>query len=343
MGVPIPVGSTPQLVSRSVSKPYLIYNQGSSTVYIGLDSSVSPSNFAFPLEAGNAMQWTQISSDVYAVSDIGNSSTVVITPEAAAVSIGQVTASISGQATALASSQLPVFLPAGSVPITLWDSLGTDLSPYASLVMQFGGSAMGGVNPQQSYRVIITQYDKNGNVLSQEQPGYFGSGLLRYTTQRRGYRVVVSAQNAVNLVNTSPLSNFIILGSAVNLPHSYYQFPGSSSIFGNFTDAGSMVQPTAKLANYVFNMTASQTGSVFIESYSGPVFMQLVGGASVGVTYLIRTDWGQGSGSLFSTPALSGASRFLQFTDFVFPELPLTLVGTNGASAQQGGASFIWQ
>lgn len=96
MGIPIPITSSPQLISRSVSQPYLVYNNGSSTAYLGTDSSVSPTAFAFPLQPGSAFQWTAITTDVYAVADNGKTTSLIIAPEASAMSFGTLSASISG-------------------------------------------------------------------------------------------------------------------------------------------------------------------------------------------------------------------------------------------------------
>lgn len=96
MGVPIPISDGPILISRSVAKPYLVYNTGTNIVYLGTDSSVSPTAFAFPLAPGAAFQWTEITTDVYAVAAEGKSSTLVVAPEASALALGTVSAAIEG-------------------------------------------------------------------------------------------------------------------------------------------------------------------------------------------------------------------------------------------------------
>lgn len=96
MGVPIPISDGPQLISRSVAKPYLVLNNGSNTVYLGTDSSVSPTAYAFPLAPGSAFQWTEISSDVYGVCDKGKASQLVVAPEASAMAFGTLSANIQG-------------------------------------------------------------------------------------------------------------------------------------------------------------------------------------------------------------------------------------------------------
>jgi hypothetical protein len=143
MGIPIPIKDSPQLISRTVSKPYLVYNSGAHTVYLGQDSSVSPLSYSFPLASGNAFQWTEVNSDVYGVCDPGLTSNIVIAYEASALALGNVQASISGPVDITGSSVAISGTPTVSVPggVAVSGNVGITGTPAVSVP---GGVAVSG-------------------------------------------------------------------------------------------------------------------------------------------------------------------------------------------------------
>ena len=91
MAAVIPIGTTPQKISGTASKQYLIANDPSSlsTVYIGQDSSVSTANYGIKLSPGSSLTWQETSKEVWAVVATG-SANITVTYEASAAISGQV-------------------------------------------------------------------------------------------------------------------------------------------------------------------------------------------------------------------------------------------------------------
>ena len=91
MAAVIPVGTTPQKISGTASKQYLIANDPTSlsTVYIGQNSAVSTSNYGIKLSPGSSLTWTEITSEVWAVVASGSAG-ITVTYEASAAISGTV-------------------------------------------------------------------------------------------------------------------------------------------------------------------------------------------------------------------------------------------------------------
>jgi hypothetical protein len=74
MGIPIPVTTTAVKLSGTAARPYLLTNDpaSSATVYIGQSSGVNSSfNYALTLSPGASITWTDINSDVWAITSSG--------------------------------------------------------------------------------------------------------------------------------------------------------------------------------------------------------------------------------------------------------------------------------
>jgi hypothetical protein len=120
MAVPITVTTSPVLISRTAAKPYLINNDGTTNVYLGQDTAVNNNNYAFILQPGQSLSWSEINKEVYAVTTTGTSK-VSIAYEAAAVAsstvnIANATIPVTGTVNAnITNASIPV---SGSVSIT---------------------------------------------------------------------------------------------------------------------------------------------------------------------------------------------------------------------------------
>jgi hypothetical protein len=80
MGIPIQVTAVPQKLSGTATRPYLLTNDPSSsaTVYIGQTSAINSSfNYALTLQPGASITWTDISSEVWAVTSSGSAAVTV--------------------------------------------------------------------------------------------------------------------------------------------------------------------------------------------------------------------------------------------------------------------------
>lgn len=174
MGIPIPVVAvSPVKVSSTVAKPYLVTNIGTATIYLGKSSSVSPTAYDYPLAPGNALQWTEINSDVYAVCDPGKSSQAVVAIEASAVSLGSVTATINQTVSVAGIVQtqqvagfdlldtLTVNLPAGNPgSFMVGGAILTNLKNYNSLYITYENGITGVANPSAAnYVHVAVRFD----------------------------------------------------------------------------------------------------------------------------------------------------------------------------------------
>ena len=121
MAAVIPIGTTPQKISGTASKQYLIANDPSSlsTVYIGQDSSVSTANYGIKLSPGSSLTWQETTKEVWAVVATGNAS-ITVTYEASAA--------ISGQVSNLASVY-PQLLQTKVIPFTA-TGVGTSVDTF---------------------------------------------------------------------------------------------------------------------------------------------------------------------------------------------------------------------
>ena len=120
MAAPITVTTSPGLISRIAAKPYLINNDGSNNVYLGQDTNVSQNNYAFILQPGQSLSWSEINKEVWAATLTGTSK-VSIAYEAAAVAsstvnISNATIPVTGTVNAnITNASIPV---SGSVAIS---------------------------------------------------------------------------------------------------------------------------------------------------------------------------------------------------------------------------------
>ena len=120
MAAPIQVGTTATLISRTAAKPYLINNDGSVNVYLGQDTAVNANNYAFILQPGQSLSWSEINKEVWAVTTTSTSK-VSIAYEAAAVAsstvnISNATIPVTGTVNAnITNASIPV---SGSVAIS---------------------------------------------------------------------------------------------------------------------------------------------------------------------------------------------------------------------------------
>jgi hypothetical protein len=122
MAAVIPVGTQPQKISGTASKPYLITNDVSSasTIYIGQDSSVSVNSYGIKLSPGSSLTWTEISKEVWAVV-ASNSANVTVIYEA--------TGTVSGQTTTLASVY-PALLQTLVIPFDFTAGTGQTVNTF---------------------------------------------------------------------------------------------------------------------------------------------------------------------------------------------------------------------
>lgn len=142
MAVPITVSTSPGLISRTAAKPYLINNDGTVNVYLGQDTNVSSNNYAFILQPGQSLSWSEINREVWART-LSGTSKISIAYEASAVASSSVniasgTVTIgsgnvivtSGQVTA-AVGAVPTLLKTVTTNITAGGS--TDIDPTSQL------------------------------------------------------------------------------------------------------------------------------------------------------------------------------------------------------------------
>ena len=120
MAVPITVTTSPGLISRTAAKPYLINNDGTNNIYLGQDTAVNSNNYAFILQPGQSLSWSEINREVWAVTATATSK-VSIAYEASAVAsstvnISNATIPVTGTVNAnITNASIPV---SGSVAIS---------------------------------------------------------------------------------------------------------------------------------------------------------------------------------------------------------------------------------
>jgi len=118
MPATIPVGSVPQKISGTASKPYLITNDpdSPSEIYLGQDSSVSPFNYGIKLTPGSSLTWQEITKEVWAVTSTGTA-VVTVLYEASATVSGQVSNLASVNPQLLQTLTIPFASPSTGLPI----------------------------------------------------------------------------------------------------------------------------------------------------------------------------------------------------------------------------------
>lgn len=84
MGVPIQVRQNAVKVSGTASRPYLLISgaDSQSTIYVGQNSSVSLNSYAVPLAPGASITWTDIHSEVWAITATGGTANLTVAYEA---------------------------------------------------------------------------------------------------------------------------------------------------------------------------------------------------------------------------------------------------------------------
>lgn len=128
----IPVTSTPQKISGTASKPYLISNDPSSlsTIYLGQDSSVSPYNYGVKLSPSGSLTWTEITKEVWAITDTGGSAKVSVMYEASGTFSSQVASVSANLPTLLQTVTIPFVLGVGALNTVVPDTI---IQNYASV------------------------------------------------------------------------------------------------------------------------------------------------------------------------------------------------------------------
>jgi len=123
MAAVIQVGTRPQKISGTASKPYLITNDPATNtvIYLGQDSNVSANNYGVKLLPGGSLTWTEINNEVWAVSANTNTANVSVMYEASATFSSQVSN---------LSAASPQLLATKSINIQLNGSTGTAQNVY---------------------------------------------------------------------------------------------------------------------------------------------------------------------------------------------------------------------
>lgn len=131
----IPITSTPQKISGTASKPYLISNDPSSlsTIYLGQDSSVSPYNYGVKLQAGGSLTWTEITKEVWALTDTNGSAKVSVMYEASATFSSQISTNSQSNAVLLAQQSINVQTSGASLPAQTIYLDAINILPYTSI------------------------------------------------------------------------------------------------------------------------------------------------------------------------------------------------------------------
>lgn len=126
MAAVIPVGTSAVKISGTASKPYLISNdpESQTTIYIGQYSNVSAVNYGVKLSPGGTLTWTEITSEVWAISANSDTANVTVIYEASAT--------FSSQVSNLAASS-PVLLVTKTIPVQI-SSVTTFQSAYINSI-----------------------------------------------------------------------------------------------------------------------------------------------------------------------------------------------------------------
>lgn len=333
-----PVTAVANNLSGIYSQPYMIRNSGSNPVYLGQDSSLSPSTRSITLDAGAALMWSG-ETELWAVTDPGVTSEVELLFTGTGSFIpGPSTVSVSARVEQIYSKPIQAITNLTSV---IYDSSGLDISEYASIVIALNTPGlMSGVDTSRLIQVQVIQYDSAGNQVWIEAPMFYGSGLLNYTTQVRGASFQITA-TYVGGATTGNIS-VQISGSQIDQGHKYYQQPGSSGLFVNCTDGGSQPKPTSKIVDMQANVAASANALVYLPTIAGIAYIQYHNGTTANQRQQMN---GPGSiGYSLSTPLLTAtAADYIPPSMIPTPEVPLVWNIFNGSAAGTARVLISWE
>lgn len=71
------VGNTPSRIALPYATPFLIQNDGAATIYLGRDSSLSPSARSYTLVSGGTLHWAE-GVELWACTDVGSTGSINI-------------------------------------------------------------------------------------------------------------------------------------------------------------------------------------------------------------------------------------------------------------------------
>lgn len=261
------------------------------------------------------------------------------------VTINGGTVQVGGSVTALngslplANTMVAVNAPTGGGAV--WNSGVTDLTPYSSLVLQFGNFAgMAGVDPSRGVAISIQQYSSNGGILLKEdRPRFFASGVMRYTTDIVGSYIVITAYG---LGAAQFFTGFSAVASVGRIPHSYWQTGGNTSQTVGFSSSGVNDNSTAKEVTLTAAQVAGASTSYWYpSSWSGEAhFLWYISAVGTASSSFILSDGISGDNIRWSSPAnLTSAARADSGLVYL-PESPVSVIVLQRESSPPAGRTI---
>src|SRR5882757_16568 len=133
-------GSSPSQISQTGTQDALIRNTGSSPVFLDAYSSVSESNYGLELQPLDSVNWAK-GRDLYAVCSPGNVSTLSVLYGAEGVSLGAVSAVVTGDVTATIDGPVTI---SGTIPVDVQNAvINADVT--GNIIVDSGTVNVGGI------------------------------------------------------------------------------------------------------------------------------------------------------------------------------------------------------
>ena len=366
----IPVGTSAVKISGTASKPYLISNDPSSqtTIYIGQYSNVSAVNYGVKLQPGGSLTWTEITSEVWAISATTSTANITVIYEANAMFSSQVSNLSAASPTLLATKTINVQLNGvtGSAQTAYIDSLL--IAQYTTLRVQVSTTInnSGGVTTASTsldanayVQFVGIQADtsvSNANYYGQQQAIWpLGSGSSTsggnpagLVTNIRTYEFPVNniyltgdstALTGSNIKVSSGTLTSVSLTVTVriygtnNTPRGEIYYNGAT---GNFPSAlGTFTYP-----QWGINGSISATGTYTLPSYNGEATVNLypqtaaTTAANYVITFFTPDFLSAWAGNIGSGALTAPGTQYLQLSqNFIFPNVPVRIVFTSTGSA----------
>ena len=370
MAAVIPVGTSAVKISGTASKPYLISNDPGSqtTIYIGQYSNVSAVNYGVKLAPGGTLTWTEITSEVWAISASTTTANVTVIYEASAT--------FSSQVSNLAASS-PVLLVTKTIPVQITTTTAgqyfyidsIQIAQYSTLRVTVSTT----INNTGGVTTASTSLDSNAYVSFNAVQADTPISSASYTAQQQAVFTLGSGSNSaagnpVGLVGNIryyefPVKNIYLTGDSTANTGTYIRVNTGTltavsltvtvRIYGTYASVpqeiyynGATGGFTTGLGTYtnpqwglMAAISASNT-SYTLPTYNGlaQVTLSINGTTTTAAAYQLTmfspdflTAWGYPLGNgIVTTPTI----QYSNITQtYLFPNVPvrLTLISTGGA------------
>lgn len=253
----------PQQISGPYSNAYLVKNDGNDTIWLGQDSSLSPTSYSVLLAPGSSMNWSG-TTELWAIAASSGQTLAWFYDGTGAFTPGP------SVVTAITSNRIGTIIPKTTylIPASSNNTVFShaDSSAYSALLFRVGDSVTNNANAtRDSIRFAINWYDSDGVYVTSDEFTESLTGIVEYTIEVKGDSFDVQTTNAF-AATSLPIS---VRGTTLALPERYYHQPGAQNQVVGAVSTYQYFSPLAGIDAMLATKPVAGIAQIFLPTLSG--------------------------------------------------------------------------